>query len=46
MIKLLAVWIFADAIYSLKTYWGKEDKFAQGIRWARLVCSLIIIIWR
>ena len=44
-VKLIGMWLFCDSIFSLRTYWDKEDWFAQGIRWVRLVCSLGVMIW-
>lgn len=43
-IKLIGMWLLSDSIFSLRTYWRKEDGFCQGIRWVRLICSLIIMI--
>ena len=45
MIKLIAMWIFADAWYSIHTYWGKETWKEQYIRVIRLVCGIIIMVW-
>ena len=45
MIKLIGMWLFCDSIFSLRTYWDKEDWFAQGIRWVRLLCSVAVMIW-
>lgn len=44
MNEIVGTWLICDAIYSLRTYWNREDWFAQGIRWARLICGTIIII--
>jgi len=43
MLKLIGVWLFCDAIFSLHNYWGREGLFEQGIRFIRLVCSVVII---
>lgn len=43
-LKLIGMWLLGDALYSLKTYWGKEDIFNQGIRAIRLVCAIVIMI--
>jgi hypothetical protein len=43
--KLIGMWLFCDSIFSLRTYWGKEDLFCQGIRWTRLVCSVAVMIY-
>ena len=45
MIKLIGMWLFCDSIFSLRTYWNKEDWFAQGIRLVRLLCSVEVMIW-
>jgi hypothetical protein len=45
MIKLIGMWLLSDSIFSLRTYWGKEDLFCQGIRWTRLILSGVLIIW-
>ena len=44
-IKLMGMWILGDSLYSLRTYWGKEDIFNQGIRAIRLVCAVALIIF-
>ena len=43
-IKLIGMWLMCDSIYSLRTYWGKEDWFAQGIRWIRLFANIGIMV--
>ena len=43
-IKLMGMWIFADAWYSIHTYWGKETWKEQYIRVIRLVLSAYIIV--
>ena len=46
ILKLIGMWLFCDSIFSLRTYWGgKEDLFCQGIRWVRLGCSVVIMVW-
>ncbi len=45
IIKLIGMWLFCDAIFSLRTYWRKEDIFCQGIRWTRLAVSIVIMIF-
>lgn len=43
-IKMIGVWILADAWYSLVTYWGKETFKQDHIRWIRLILGIFLIL--
>jgi len=46
IIKLLGMWLFSEAIFSLHTYW-KEDNlfdFGQSIRWIRLITGIFLMV--
>ena len=44
-IKLLGMWIFSDAWFSIHTYWGKEGFKEHYIRIIRLLCGIGLMIW-
>jgi len=46
-IKLLGMWLFSDAVYSLILYKGKGERFFphHWIRWVRMLIGVIIMIW-
>lgn len=44
IILICGVWLVSDGIFSLRTYWKKEDLFCQLIRWTRLVIGIILMI--
>lgn len=44
IICLLGMWIFADAYFSLYTYWGKEGRKPQHIRVIRLIIGIILMV--
>ena len=48
VIKLLGMWFFCDAIFSLSLYIGKQDeKWLKNhlVRLIRLVASILLMIW-
>lgn len=44
-VKLIGVWLFADAWFSIHTYWGKENLREQYIRVIRAICGIVLIVW-
>ena len=44
LLALLGMWLISDSIFSLRTYWRKEDAFAQGIRTARLLIGIGLVV--